>query len=539
MEVQTVERIDHHGIVAGVIKDLGIVERIDSLLGRAPDEKISTGEAVAGMIINGLGFTDRPMTLTPQFFENCPIELLFREGVEPGDFNRFKLGRALDNLYEFGCSALFSDLALNACKKEGIEHRFGHLDTTSFSLTGEYDECCDEYAVKVKHGYSKDHRPDLKQVVLELLVTQDGGIPLIAKLWDGNTSDNEIFNARSKALLEALKTAESPVYLIADSKLYAKSNSENLLKVPFITRIPEVISEVKEKIRLSFSEKTDWIAHTKKRKYKEFELEHYGIQQRWHVVCSEQARERVEKTINKNVGKEKITIEKELFHLKAQVFGCPDDAKKDFEKKHKKWKYHLLDSIEIEEVKKYSTLGRPKPGVLPDKISYKISASFKENTDKINKEKEEGSCYVLGTNVPSKTLNSIDIIDNYSEQQTVERGFRFLKDPIFFTSSLFIKKPSRIEAMLMVMCLALVVYAIAERKMRKILEAQNETIPNQIKKPVTKPTLRWVFQLLDGISRVKIINNGITSYIWTGLTELRRKILHLFGPTVADMYQII
>ena len=92
MEVVGVERLDHHGVVAGVIKDLGLVEKIDALIPVHDQESISCGEAVAGMIINGLGFTDRPMTLTPQFFESAPLTSLFREGVQAGHFNRFKLG---------------------------------------------------------------------------------------------------------------------------------------------------------------------------------------------------------------------------------------------------------------------------------------------------------------------------------------------------------------------------------------------------------------------------------------------------------------
>ena len=81
MDVVKVERMDHLGIIAGVIHDLGIIEMIDSRI--APDEReeISTGEAIAGMILNGLGFSNRPISLTPQFFENKPMALLFRDGV--------------------------------------------------------------------------------------------------------------------------------------------------------------------------------------------------------------------------------------------------------------------------------------------------------------------------------------------------------------------------------------------------------------------------------------------------------------------------
>ena len=78
----------------------------------------STGLNGLDEIINGLGFSDRPMTLTPQFFQNKAIENLFYEGVQAKHFNRFKLGRALDACYEYGCDTLFSEISLNVCKKE-------------------------------------------------------------------------------------------------------------------------------------------------------------------------------------------------------------------------------------------------------------------------------------------------------------------------------------------------------------------------------------------------------------------------------------
>ena len=91
----SVERLDHLGIIAGVIKDLKIIEFIDEKLGIYEGESLSAGETVAGMIINGLGFSNKPMSLTPLFFEHILLPLLFRENVKADDFNRFKLGRIL------------------------------------------------------------------------------------------------------------------------------------------------------------------------------------------------------------------------------------------------------------------------------------------------------------------------------------------------------------------------------------------------------------------------------------------------------------
>src|SRR5882724_2480660 len=109
MESVSVERLDHLGVVASVIKDLGLIEMIDARLLVHDQEEITAGEAVAGMILNGLGFSDRPLTLTPQFFANKPLDLLFREGVDAEMFNRFKLGRTLGRVgCERGHSCLFS-----------------------------------------------------------------------------------------------------------------------------------------------------------------------------------------------------------------------------------------------------------------------------------------------------------------------------------------------------------------------------------------------------------------------------------------------
>jgi transposase len=178
MESVRVERIDHLGVIAEVMKELGLIDMIDARLVPDKQEGLTPGEAIAGMILNGLGFANRPLSLTPQFFANTPLGLLFREGVHAELFNRFKLGRTLDEVYTYGCDLLYSEIALAVCAHEGIDLRFNHLDTTSFSLTGEYVPDTDEQAIMITHGYSKDHRPDLKQAVLELMVSQDGGCPL-------------------------------------------------------------------------------------------------------------------------------------------------------------------------------------------------------------------------------------------------------------------------------------------------------------------------------------------------------------------------
>jgi transposase len=248
MEQVRVERLDHLGVIASTIKDLGLIDMIDSRLVPDAQESITPGEAMAGMILNGLGFANRPLSLTPQFFANKPLDLLFRPGIDAEMFNRFKLGRTLDEAFAYGCDLLFEELARATCAQEGIELRFNHLDTPSFSLTGEYVPDSDEHAIHIPHGYSKDHRPDLKQAVLELMVSQDGGVPFVSKSWDGNASDTQVFQKRAEALLSAFKDTPSPRYLVADAKLYCEDNATQLSQFGFITRIPATLKVVSQVI---------------------------------------------------------------------------------------------------------------------------------------------------------------------------------------------------------------------------------------------------------------------------------------------------
>src|SRR6266516_611071 len=123
MESLSVERLDHLGIIAAVIKDLGLIEMIDARLVPDAQEEITPGEAVAGMILNGLGFANRPLSLTPQFFANKPLALRLREGVGADRFNRCKLGRTLDEASAYGCAGLLSALALAGCHHAGMDGR--------------------------------------------------------------------------------------------------------------------------------------------------------------------------------------------------------------------------------------------------------------------------------------------------------------------------------------------------------------------------------------------------------------------------------
>ena len=91
------------------------------------------------MILNGLGFSESPLSLTPQFFETKALALLFREGIEAENFNRHKLGKVLDRIHEYGCENLFFACASKVCFEEKVDLKFNSLNTTTFSVSEVYE----------------------------------------------------------------------------------------------------------------------------------------------------------------------------------------------------------------------------------------------------------------------------------------------------------------------------------------------------------------------------------------------------------------
>lgn len=192
------------------------------------------------------------------------------------------------------------------------------------------------------------------------------------------------------------------------------------------------------------------------------------------------------------------------------------------------------NSTHPKEHKRYDTPGRPSHNASAQKIEWQIQAHVEENQEEIQRIQKEKACFVLGSNVPSNMLSDVQILSGYKGQSQVERGYRFLKDKSFFVSSLYVEKPLRIEALIMVMTLALLVYSVAQRRLRLELKRRNQTLPNQINQPAQRITLRWAFQMLEGIHVVTLENER---YI-NGLNSLRIKILKLFGENVCRKYGI-
>src|SRR5712691_12185338 len=151
--------------MAEVIQDLGLRAMIDARLVPDAQEDIPPGEAVAGMILKGLGCAHRPLSLPPQFFTQQPLARLFRQGVRAERCHRLQRGRTLDEVHPSGGDRWWSDMAVAVCADAGIAWGCDHLDTTRFALTGAEVPESDAQGMTIRHGHAKDHRPDGQQAV--------------------------------------------------------------------------------------------------------------------------------------------------------------------------------------------------------------------------------------------------------------------------------------------------------------------------------------------------------------------------------------
>ena len=160
--------------------------------------KVSSGQATQAMILNALSFVGRAMYLMPEYLRNKPVDLLIDQSVTAEDFNDDTLGRCLDNLYAAGVTEIFYQVAAHALAVYGIGSDFVHLDSSSFHLHGAYDvDEPEREAISITYGYSRDHRPDLKQVVLQLITHHKSALPVWLEVLSGNSSDKKLSKPRS------------------------------------------------------------------------------------------------------------------------------------------------------------------------------------------------------------------------------------------------------------------------------------------------------------------------------------------------------
>jgi transposase len=487
---------------------------------------VQPGYFVATMILDLL--TGRsPFYHIEHFMSDKDTELLLGQAIPTKSFNDDNLGRAMDVIFKEGTQKLFSAIAQTAIEEFSLDTSVGHMDTTSHSVWGEYlntipaeksadsseDPPTDPEKEKLylTYGFSKDHRPDLKQFLTNLICVEKN-IPIFYTQENGNESDKTINNktlTELSGILARHGIQDDAFIYVADSAMVTKENLALQKGKLFITRLPNMYGASARVIQAAI-EKNDWQdigkiseqPDTKNRKaalyrFQENTISLYGEDYRVVVVHSSAHHSRTEKRLEKNIETDLQKYRKLIQSETADYYACHADAELAIKEiKLLKSDFHFVDVTIIE--KPIYARG-PKPENAERKIvnhRYKLAVTIAKNESAIAQVKKQNGCFVLLTSIPAegeKGKNGEAILRCYKEQYGVERNFSFLKDPII-VNDLFLKTPERIEALGLVMIISLMVANLIERDLRMF--AKENDLEGWNKSNTEKPTwymLTWMF----------------------------------------------
>ena len=529
--------LDHLGLVAAMFDELGIGDVIDQATQQNPEMRIVTaGTAVKAMVLNGLGFVNQQLYLVPHFFQNKPTVRLFASCIEAKHLNDDALGRALDTLYAYGVTELYSLIAATAARRLSLTPTFAHLDSTSFHVDGRYnsDEEPDEQVIHITRGYSRDHRPDLNQVMLDLIVEHQAGIPVLMTPLSGNSSDVSNFGQVVSKHIAQLHTTYGMTYLVADGALYSAENLQKLsdTRMKWITRVPATLSEAQA--ALAQAEPQTMVPLMEGYRYQGLTSTYGEVAQRWMLIYSEARHPQAQHTVDKQLGKQSAKEVGAFQQLCRTAFACETDAQQALSTFEQGLQSTYLHEVTLRPTPRYRKRGRPGQGAQPDQVLYHIDGALASSVARREALVAQQSCFILATNELDDTqLSPEALLTGYKGQQHAERGFRFLKDPQFLASSLYLKTPERIMALLMVMTVCLLVYAALEYRIRKALTDHDATFPNQKGESVQNPTARWVFHYFVGIHL--LLCPGQWPQV-LNLTEEQQHLLQLLGKPYVRFY---
>lgn len=529
----------HLPLVKEFAERIGLVETINKLVPSEMD--IDPGTMLLGLILDTLSGRT-PLYRLEEFFENQDTELLLGKSVSEEAFADHNVARVLDKVYEAGTMKVFSEISRNALEFFNIDSSHVSFDTTSVNVYGDYEDYSkdeEDASIKIAHGYSKDHRPDLKQFLISMLCV-DRNIPIFGKTEDGNASDKNINNAVlshiSKHMREHGLEKNAFIY-IADSAMVTEKNLKEIgEEIQFITRLSATYKECERVIAEAVSEKK-WeeigvLSITKATKnrpttsYKgyEGEVELYGKKYRATVVHSSAHDKRRQKKIERELKSNLELLESEKKKTSKKEFFCEKDARAEMKEIESiDNKYYKINSS-IKEVPKYKK-GRPKGGVKEVKeMHYRVEVKIEEKEKAIEKMKEEAGCFVLVNNVPKEGEDGYitsEILKAYKDQHGIEQNFKFLKDPAI-VNGIFLKKGERIEVLGLILLLALLIWRLIERELRIFVKETGEELPGWNKGQTNRPTS---FMMLTKFSRLIVINIGGKRRLNRPLSEEQKKYL--------------
>ena len=532
LSVQQIRPMAHLPLILGVLRRLEVATVVESLIAPHPAHVLSTGCGVEALVLAILDGDHALYKVGPRLEERGMLDLLQPE-LTRASLHDYRLGHILDALFAANLNTVFSAIALKALEVYAIPTPWVHQDTTTIALYGAYeDEPTTPRAPRPAYGHSKDGRDDLKQVLLSLGVSGDGGIPLRLGVRDGNRSDSvETPVAIEECLALGLEGLRG---IVADSKAYSRRTLGVCLEhqVHFVTLVPRTCAVRQELEAWGQQQSTLPLLVAKPGRTKD------EAPRRWHgqsvirqvevessdgrvvlealrfvVVHSSQLAHQQTQTYASGQAKEAAAVADHVMQGQARWFAClPDEeaAMAEYEgqrpgrrgRRPRPWRYHAVRYRIVADTRRVRRARRGRPAKLdppPMEAGYRLVVE----AERLANPEEDNGWTVLATTVSAEACPDAEVLRAYQEQHTtVEPGFRWIKNPAAI-SPVWLEKPERIAALAMLTVVGFLVYSIIQRQVRLYLLTHEQQVPGN-KGATATPTAAVVLALFAPIALIQL-----------------------------------
>ena len=530
------KQVDVLPVVKHYLTELGLHELFDKHVPNNKNFEIKPAQVLCMMIMN-IVVAAKPLYKVDEWLLDY-LDGKAENIDNAAKYNDDRLARCLDELFYADRHTLMTEASVAAIKVHELETKRIHNDSTTVSFAGAYDHQ-DPDAVQLKFGHNKDNRPDYKQIVFGLNITEDGHVPITYQAFNGNQADVTTHVPNWENLREFLAT-EDFVYT-ADAKLCSEDNLHYIEKNDgkFITIMPKNRKEVSSfRERLQKGENIDWQpAYTTEHSRKKGQLiiyQTYDEERSWEgyriVWIHSSSKENQDRhTRERGISKAEENLEQLLPKLNEYYLKSKEQIEKAVSQACK----GAADFVTVEILEDKATQkvkvgpGRPGPNSKYEDrelITYHIQ--WHRNETVIEQASKTDGVFPLITNT---TLPAADVLRTYKKQPFLEKRF-YTKKSVLEVAPVFLEKNRRIEAMMFLYFIALMIVSLIERNIRRqMVEEQIEDLPILPARMKTKtPTWNNIRYFFRNVHLALIIEGDrILKSTVKGVTKLHYRLLKL------------
>jgi transposase len=473
-------------------------------------------------------------------------------GDDPSILSDDRVGRALDRLFDADRQALLTQVTLALGRRFDVSFERFHNDSTTVRFCGQYEDANGrsirgKKAPYITYGVSKDHRPDLKQLLLVLTTSDDGHVPVGFRVMDGNVNDTRTHIETWEGLRRIAGRAD--FLYVADSKLCAFEPLDHIDRQGgrLITVLPRSRGEDGDFRRWIQGNDPDWetVIDRENPRGKDKPRDVWRVwrsklpsREGWPIIWVFSS---IKALRHAETRRKRIQRAQQQLEALSKRLSSPKTRLRKRSKVHQAIKEILVKlevtrylhiSVHTEEIHQHRQLKRGRPGPKTTyrrivKKRHRIEWSVREEV--INQERKHDGMYPLLTN--DQSLSPADVLHQHKRQPRLEKRFTHLKD-VWGIAPALLKNEGRVEALCFMHALAMIVQALIERELRRAMERQKiESLPLYPEERMSRqPTTMLVLRLFAPLERHEILSDDTpVKAVPPRLTDLQKQVLRLLG----------